>query len=156
MRRMLLLAVGLLALALAAPTVAGAHGRHHRHHHHKHHKAHGADLSGRAAGTIASFDGTTLTLTLANGSTVSGVVTDDTDIDLIEAAPAAVVSHHGDDDQGDDDGRWWGHNRSCGSDDGDTSDLVAGATVWKASLELGPDGAVFEQVKLLVPQQSDS
>jgi hypothetical protein len=28
--------------------------------------------------------------------------------------------------------------------------------VWKASLEFGPDGAVFEQVKLLVPQQSSS
>jgi hypothetical protein len=156
MRRLLLIAVGLLALALAAPTVASAHGRHHGHHHHKHKKAHRADLSGRAAGTIASFDGTTLTLTLANGSTVSGAVTDDTDIDLIEVAPAAVVSHHGDDEEGDDDGRWWDHHRSCGSDDGDTSDLVPGATVWKASLELGPDGAVFEKVKLLVPQQSDS
>lgn len=156
MRRMLLLAVGLLALALAAPTVASAHGRHHRHHHHKHHKAHRADLSGRAAGTIASFDGTTLTLTLANGSTVSGAVTDDTDIDLIEVAPAAVVSHHGDDDEGDDDGRWWDHHRNCGFDDGDASDLMAGTTVWKASLELGPDGAGFEQVKLLVPQQPNS
>jgi len=153
---MLLLAVGLLALALAAPTVASAHGRHHRHQH-KHHKAHGADLSGRAAGTIASFDGTTLTLTLANGSTVSGAVTDDTHINLIKVTPAAVVSHHGDDDdQGDDDGRWWDHHRSCGFDDGDSSDLVAGATVWKASLELGPDGAVFEKVKLLVPQQANS
>jgi hypothetical protein len=151
---MLLIGVGLLALALAAPTVASAHGRHHRHHHHKHHKAHGADLSGRAAGTIASFDGTTLTLTLANGSTVSGAVTDDTDIDLIEAVPVAVVSHHGDDDHGDDGGRWWGHHGSCGSDNGDKTDLVAGTTVWKASLELGPDGPVFEQVKLLVPQQS--
>ena len=36
------------------------------------------------------------------------------------------------------------------------SDLVAGATVWKAKLELGPDGAVFEKVKLLVPEQADS
>jgi hypothetical protein len=149
--------VGLLALALAAPSMASAHGRHHhRHHHHKHAKAHRALLTGDAAGTIASFDGTTLTITLKDGSTVSGAVTDDTRIDVIEVAPAATVSHHGDDEEGDDQGgddRWWDDHRSCGSDDGDTTDLVAGATVWKASLELGPDGATWEKVKLLVPQQ---
>lgn len=157
MRRLLLIAVGLLTLALVAPTVASANGRHHGHHkHHKHHRAHGAHLSGDAAGTIASFDGTTLTIALANGSSVSGAVTDDTDIHVIEVAPAAAVSHYGGDDDGDDDHRWWDKHRRCGSDDGDTSDLVAGATVWKASLEIGPDGAVFEKVKLLVPQQSDS
>ena len=157
MRRLLLLAAGLLTLALAVPTVASAHGRHHRHHH-KQFKAHRADLSGDAAGTIASFDGTTLTITLRNGSSVSGAVTDETDIHVIEVTPAAAVSHHGgwDDDDDDGDGRWWDDHRRCGFGEGDVSDLVAGATVWKASLELGPDGAVFEKVKLLVPQQSDS
>jgi len=154
MRRLLPLAIGVLTLALAVPSVASAHGRHHRHHHkHKHHQAHRALLTGDAAGTIASFDGTTLTITLRDGSTVSGVVTDDTEIRVIEVTPAAAVSHHGD-DEGDDDGHWWDRHRSCGSDDGDTTDLVAGATVWKASLELTPDGAEWEQVKLLVPQQS--
>lgn len=155
--RRLLLAVGLLTFALAVPTVASAHGRHHhRHHHHKHAHAHRALMTGDAAGTIASFDGTTLTITLKDGSTVSGAVTDDTDIHVIEVTPAATVSDHGGDDESDDpggDGRWWDHHRSCGSDDGDTTDLVAGATVWKASLELGPDGATWEKVKLLVPQQ---
>jgi hypothetical protein len=135
MRRLLLLAVGLLTLALAAPTIASAHGRHHGHHKHKHHKAHGAHLSGEAAGTIASFDGATLTIALVNGSTVSGAVTDDTDVQVIQVAPAAAVSHDGDrdDDEGDDDRHWWDHHRRCGSDDGDASDLVAGATVWKAA-----------------------
>lgn len=156
MRRIPLLIAGLLALALAAPTVASAHGRHHRHHHHhRHHRAHGADLSGRAAGTIASFDGTTLTITLADGSTVSGAVTDDTGVGVIQVAPAATSSHDGGGDWGDG-GRWWGHNRGCGSDHGDTSDLVAGATVWKAKLELGPDGSQFEQVVLLQPAPSDT
>jgi hypothetical protein len=157
MRRILLLAIGALALALAAPSAASAHGRHHHghhgKHHHKHKHAHRANLSGPAAGTIASFDGTTLILTLADGSTVSGAVTDETVIALIEVTPAATAAHHGDwgDDDDDDGDRWWrGHSR-CGFDEGDASDLVAGATVWKATLELGPDGAVFEKVKLLVP-----
>jgi hypothetical protein len=154
MRRLLLLTIGLLTLALAAPSVASAYGHHHGHHHkHRHHKAHRALLTGDAAGTIASFDGTTLTITLKDGSTVSGAVTDDTEIRVIEVTPAAAASHQGDDDQGDDD-HWWDHHRSCGSDDGDTGDLVAGATVWKASLEFTPDGAEWEKVKLLVPQQS--
>lgn len=158
MRRLLLTAIGLLTLALAVPSLANAHGRHHGkhgHHKHKHHKAHRALLTGDAAGTIASFDGTTLTITLKDGSTVSGAVTDDTDVHVIEVAPAAAASHYGHDD-GDDDGRWWDRHRSCGSDDGDTDDLVAGATVWKADLELSADGAEWEKVKLLVPQGSDS
>ncbi|HEU4703601.1 MAG TPA: hypothetical protein VFS37_14050, partial [Conexibacter sp.] len=109
-----------------------------------------AHVSGDAAGTIASFDGTTLTITLKNGSTVSGLVTDDTDVHVIEVAPAAVVSH---DDGDDDDGNWWDRHRRCSSDEGDTADLVVGATVWKASLEIDEDGAEWEKVKLLVPQQ---
>ncbi len=157
MRRLLLLAVGLLTLVLAVPSVASADGRHHGHHHkHKHKKAHRAHVNGDAAGTIASFDGTTLTITLRDGSSVSGVVTDDTDIRVIEVTPAAVVSHdHGSDD-GDDDGHWWDRHRRCGSDDGDTADLVAGATVWKAALELDEDGAEWKKVKLLVPEGADT
>ena len=159
MRRTLLMVVGILTLALAAPAVAGAHGRHHGHHgkHHKHHKkAHGADLSGNAAGTIASFDGTTLTITLANGSTVSGAVTDDTDVEAIEVTPTAAAAHYGgDDDHGDDD-NWWDGHRRCGSDDGDVTDLVAGATVWKAKLDLDPEGPEFDKVVLLRPAQSTS
>jgi hypothetical protein len=147
---MLLLAVGLLTLALAAPSVAGAHGRHHGHHgkHHRHHKAHGSDLTGRAAGTVASFDGTTLTIALPNGSSVSGAVTDDTEIGLFTAPPTAVAAHHGGDDHG------WdgdGDHHPCGGGfaSGDASDLVAGATVWQAKLDLGPDGATFEKVILV-------
>lgn len=156
MRRILLLVVGVLALALAAPSVASAHhGRHHKHHHRHHHKAHGADLTGRAAGTIASFDGTTLTLTLASGATVSGAVTDETEIDLVKAwqTPMAGAAHHGGDWGGDDWDGHRGHGR-CGSGDGDVSDLVVGATVLKAKLELDPDGATFEQVVVVEPASS--
>lgn len=153
MRRTLLLLVGLLALALAAPTVAGAHGGGHHGKHKKHGKAQRANLSGRAAGTIASFDGTTLTLTLANGATVSGAVDDDTDVYLIKVAPAVGAStfgRHHDDDRGRHRG-WWKGRHWGWFDRGDEEDLVPGTTVWKASLEIDDDGAEWEKVKLIVP-----
>jgi hypothetical protein len=53
------------------------------------------------AGTIASFDGTTLTINLFNGSSVSGMVTDGTEI---KCEAAGDDNDQGDDDQGDDDG----------------------------------------------------
>ena len=152
MRRTLLLLVGLLALALAAPTVAGAHGSGHHGKHKKHKKAQRANLSGRTAGTIASFDGTTLTITLANGSSVAGVVDDDTDIYKIKVPSAARASTFGrhDDDRGHRGGWWKGHRWGwCWR--GGAGDLVPGTTVYKASLEIDDEGAVWEKVKLLVP-----
>ena len=101
MKRILLLVVGAMALALTAPSVAAAHGGHHRGHHksqrHHHKKAHKTkvrrvqldpittpgDKPGTPAanaGTIASFDNGVLTITLADGSTVSGAVTSATRI----------------------------------------------------------------------------
>jgi len=170
MRRILLLAIGALALAIAAPSVASAHGRHHGHHHHKHKAKHArvehfggnnasADPAGPAgpgdAGTVASYDQTTglLTLTLADGSTVSGKVTADTTIGCVASgAPTATASHHGDwgdDDQGDDhDGGRCGGTSAC-----DASDLVTGAVVHEAVLKLGSNGAEFKLV-LLVKQAS--
>lgn len=155
MRRTLLLLVGLLALALAAPTVAGAHGSGHHGKHKKHKKAQRANLSGRTAGTIASFDGTTLTITLANGSTVAGVVDDDTDIYKIKvpAAPARASNfgRHDDDDDHGHHGGWWRGHRWGWCWRGDAEDLVPGTTVYKASLEIDDEGAVWKKVKLLVP-----
>ena len=175
MRRILLLAMGVLALAIAVPSVASAHGRHHHHHHH--HKAKHARVKhfgGRAsvdpagpaapgdAGTVASFDQTTglLTITLADGSSVSGKVTSDTNINCIPAQPTATASHHdgsddqgddqGDDDQGDDGDH---HGRCHGQSACDASDLVPGAVVHEAILKLGSDGAEFKLV-LLVKQQA--
>jgi hypothetical protein len=150
MRRTLLLLVGLLALALAAPTVASAGGGHHGKH-----KVKKANLSGRAAGTIASFDGTTLTITLANGATVAGEVDDDTDIYKIKVPASASAStygrHHDDDDDHGHRGGWWRGHRWGWFWRGDEDDLVPGTTVWKASLEIDDDGAEWEKIKLLVP-----
>jgi hypothetical protein len=155
MRRIPLLIASLLALALAVPAVASAHhGRHHhKHHHHRHHHAHGSDVTGSgAAATIASFTDGTLTLTLANGSSVSGEVTDHTWIvckapETQEPAPTATAAHHGDD--GDDDGHHGdrgdcGHAQPC-----DASDLVPGASVAGAWLKLGPDGLEFAKLELI-------
>lgn len=153
MRRILLLLVGLLTLALAAPTVASAHGGGHHGKHKKHKKAQRANLSGRAAGTIASFDGTTLTITLANGSTVAGEVDDDTDIWKVKVPAAARASTYGrhDNDHGRHKG-WWKGFRWGWFWPGDEDDLVPGATVYKASLEIDDDGAEWEKIKLIVPK----
>ena len=82
MRRTLLLLVGLLALALAAPTVSSAHGGGHHGKHKKWKKAHGAGLPA-PAGRVASFENGVLTIELANGSTVAGTVDDDTSIGCV-------------------------------------------------------------------------
>jgi len=154
MRRITLLIAGVLALALAAPAVASAHyGHHHHHRHHgKHHrhKARGSDVTGAAAAAmVASFDGTTLTLTLADGSSVSGKVTDHTWIvckaSATPPAPTATASHHGG-SRGDDDG---GHGDCGDATPCDASDLVPGASVDGAWLRLGPDGLEFAKLDLV-------
>lgn len=158
MRRVLLLAIAALALALSAPMLASADGRHHGHHgkHHKHKKAHRSVQPGPTAGTVTSFEDGVLTIALANGTSVSGAVTDDTEIGCVEVAspppaPTAATARfgrHGWDDDHD----WGDGHRRCGSwSDCDEADLVPGAVVWKARLDLGPEGAEFERVKLIVP-----
>jgi hypothetical protein len=176
-RRILLLVIGVLALAIAAPSVASAHGHRH-HHHHKAKHARVKHFGGKAnvdpagpaapgdAGTVASFDQGTgvLTLTLADGSTVSGKVTSDTNVNCIAPAtgPTATASHdggsgdQGDDDQGDqgDDQGGDGHDGHCsGQSACDASDLVPGAVVHEAILKIGSTGAEFKLV-LLVKQQA--
>jgi hypothetical protein len=110
MKRSLLTAVGVMALVLAVPSAALAH--HGRGHHH-HHKAHHAKFrivhigsiattptapaattaptttppAPENAGKVASYTGGVLTLTLNDGSTVSGKVTNDTRIGCIKATP---------------------------------------------------------------------
>jgi len=119
MRRIMLLVVGVLTLALAVPTVASAHRGHHRGHqarhghHHKHrhhHKAKRArarhlgarnatDPSAADAGTVDAYADGVLTIRLANGATVSGAVTDRTVIGCLPAvqapAPTAAAAHDG-------------------------------------------------------------
>jgi hypothetical protein len=99
------------------------------------------------SGTIASFDGTTLTIDLATGGTVSGMVTDATAI-------TCETADTGDDDSGDGsgggDGKVARHDGGDAGDDGEatctTADLVPGAAVDEA--ELDDAGTTFTQVDL--------
>ena len=201
MRKSLLTAMGIMALALAVPSAALAHhGRgHHRHHHHHSALAHhakfrivhiGAGASGTAppsttptttppapenAVTVASYTGGVLTLTLNDGSTVSGKVTNNTRIGCVKATPPPPTGtvapsdrgpgddngpgddqNRGDMDQGEHGWGGWRHDDK-GNDDNqcaseppcDSSALTAGAIVRAAELRIGPGGTEFEKILLV-------
>jgi hypothetical protein len=112
------------------------------------------------AGRVASFDGTTLTIALAKGGTLSGTVDGDTDLECggdATAARAAVADDAGGDstddpgigdpaeDPADDSG-------DDGGDGGDPAGaqcpLRPGAVVREAEVELTPDGVRFDAVEL--------
>jgi hypothetical protein len=175
------IASGLAALALlATPAVAGAHrsgddhGRHHgRHHHGK--KAQVREVTGAAAGTIASFADNELTITLANGKSYSGLVTHRTRLKCETAAPQSTTAksarrgaddnHDAGDDHGGDRGNRSdddGDNHDANDDHGNadhangngngactTAALTAGTKVAYAKLVLKSDGATWKKIKLL-------
>jgi hypothetical protein len=120
------------------------------------------------AGTVASFSGATLTITLSDGSTVSGKVDSSTEIEC--RTTMATAARHGDqgddndqsDDRGDDgqsnsgpgDGRQGavdGHDDNGVHDEAEhctTAALVPGAVVREAELSVSSAGAVWEKVEL--------
>jgi hypothetical protein len=144
----LAIAMGLLAAVGALAGIAVAkdgghrvekrHGHHHRHHHHQ------------PSGTIQSFDSETgrLTIALLNEETVSGLVTDRTRIKCEdEHSPDVTTSRthlrHGEDEPGDDHGDDNGTGANCTA-----SDLIVGAVVTDAELEIEPGGAIWDEVEL--------
>jgi hypothetical protein len=115
------------------------------------------------AGTITSFDASTsrLTITLFGGDTISGLVTDRTRIKCEdEHSPDVTMrARHGEeagDDHGDNSGPGSSHSGRgpSGHDDNGvsanctTSDLIVGATVEEAELELEHGTASFDEVEL--------
>jgi hypothetical protein len=181
MKRILLVAVSSSALALAAPAIASAQ-HHGKHHSGKHHAARARVLDFRAsaaptratpatpgtesAGKVTSFKEGVLTITLTDGTVVSGKVTEQTEIGCTSATSAA-----GGDDNDDEGGSGEGdhassteglggdaHAASSGDDGEDgpdegqqsctTAALVPGAMVREAELILGSAGAVWEKVDL--------
>ncbi len=101
------------------------------------------------AGTIASFDGTTLTINLFDGNTMTGQVNDSTEIECDRSQDGAQTS----DEHGSSSGEGSGDNQ--GSDEGDqqaancgTADLTPGAPVHEAELEATSSGEVFHSVHL--------
>jgi hypothetical protein len=192
MRRMITSTVASSLLALALPVAASAHdsaqhdafrhaGEHHRHHHHR--RAHTVVFTSGAvrtvpgttapvapvtpvptepAATIASFENGVLKLTLGDGSTVAGKVTERTEIECRmgdredfgddnghdgedngdgRGGPGpSDQGSHGDDERGGDAGQMEGQ---CG-----VSSLVPGAKVADADLAVTSTGSFWERVEL--------
>ena len=179
MRRILFTILACTALFVAVPAAALAHnGRHHhkRHHHARvrhetfiaHHHASdvnggsGSSTSAPTAGTVTSFDGTTLTITLNNGNTVSGAVTNDTEVSCESSEPADTgddATEHSDmvrdsgptggsdDDQSDDAGDQG--DQSGDDDDAGTCAITPGMAVRKAELRIDGSGASWDEVELI-------
>jgi len=171
----LIAALGALALGSLASLALAKDGNHHRsekRHHGHHHHHHGG-----TAGTIASFDTATgrLTISLLDGETVSGLVTNRTRIKCEdEHSPDVTHLRHGEEEPGDDrgghgeeepgDDHGGGDNSGPGSshsgsgprghDDNGTganctsSDLIAGTVVQHADLEIEHGSATFDEVEL--------
>jgi hypothetical protein len=132
MRRILIALVMSGAVLVAAPGAALAQHHHARHHHARHHARHhrsrrhsrvrhfgrrAQDPSGNPsgqAGTVASFDNGVLTITLNDGSTVSGAVTNDTELEC--TAPGTTTQGE-DGDRGDDNSTSGDDNNPSGDGD---------------------------------------
>jgi hypothetical protein len=146
-------ALGALVVGSLAGLALAKGGSHHSaEHHHGHHHHHGAP-----AGTIASFDADTGTLTIAltGSDSVSGEVTSRTRIRCEDEHSSDVTRfHRGEDESGDDHGGDRSGQGPSGHDDHGsganctTADLIVGAVVDHAELELEHGSATFDEVEL--------
>jgi hypothetical protein len=204
MKRIFLTATASSMLALAIPGMALAahHGKHHHGAHHASaHKRHAARAhlvsfgaasvpgspsgsqktsatpatpSNETAGTVASYENGVLTIKLNNESTVSGLVTENTEIECESASPTPTTTDEddqggGDDQSGSESGEHGGsstqhgdgrHSQGDGGegqgDEGEpqscpANPLAKGVIVRKAELRLSSTGAVWEKVDLILP-----
>jgi hypothetical protein len=184
LRRILYTLVASAMLVAVIPATALAHGRSHHRRHHQHFRVHhkqfgqpNAPVTGTSAdnaGTVMSFDGTTLTIKLNNGNMVSGAVTPDTEIECAMAnndnndndvnddvafrkddhgggSGSGDNGDHGDrgDNRGDD-------NRGDDNDNDDnamencsTANLTTGTVVHEAELRLDGAGATWHKIELV-------
>lgn len=170
MRFLIVLGFAVVAmLVFAGP--AAAHGQRHHHGPHHRHRLRLDSQTGGPAGTIASFDQATgkLTINLAEGETITGLVTEDTIIELGQSGDQQSGSFadndaddqgESSDDQGDfsgSNGDWSGHHL-CDFGGGDqsqamTEDLKPGATVEDAVLVLVGGKATFVKIDLAASEQ---
>lgn len=157
MRKVVLSAVACCALIAIIPASALAHGHHHKRHHSRiHHRTFGHDWgqSGNSgtstsaaqnAGTVQSFTGGVLTIALTNGQTVSGDVTNDTEIECkAPDMPTMWSSHDHGGDNGNDQGDDGNENANCSS-----ADLTPGTVVHAARLRLSGAGATWDKVEIV-------
>lgn len=180
MRKILFASVASCIVLAVAPATAFARSHHHR----GHHRVHRTDVrvrdehfgswndentapnnSGQNAGTVASFSNGVLTLTLNDGSMVSGQVTDATEIKCEAVEPQEMEhSRHADGDHGggsnsgDDNGDNNGNNDDQGENEQGaamclSANLVPGAVVRDAELTLSGAGAIWREVELAEQNQ---
>jgi hypothetical protein len=182
MRRTLFTILACTALFVAVPAVALAHNGHRGHHHKRHHRvrhehfighSHSSDVNGvpanePTAGTVTSFTDNVLTITLTNGNTVSGEVTNDTEVKCENAEDfdnngdndvehGDMVRDHGpgggDDNGGDDNGG----GDDLGEDNNNaTCTITPGMAVRKAELQINGDGAFWDEVELIDSSSTSS
>lgn len=166
MRKIVLTVVATCAVVAFIPASALAHGHGRRHHHARiHHRQFGRawgqagnttpanPTAAQDAGTVQSFTNGVLTIALANGQTVSGMVTPDTEIECRAPETAATAGwqshdHGGDNGQGDDD-QGQGDDDNENAQNCDTSALTAGAVVHEARLSVSGAGANWDKVELV-------
>jgi hypothetical protein len=185
MRRLVVISAASALVFALAPASALARHHHKRHHHARvHHRSHirhkrfgnistppatsttpttPGSPPADAVGTVDSFTNGTLTIKLNNGSTVSGMVNNDTEIECEMAeAPENEAIHEDGDGGGDHSGS--GDNSGSGGDDqGDGNDdegennqacsaagLTPGAFVRGAELKISSAGAVWDKVDLIL------
>ena len=179
MRRILFTILACTAMSAAVPAAALAHDgndhHHKRHHHarvrHEHfvgHRHHNGDFGNQVtAGKVTSFANNVLTITLTNGNTVSGLVTDRTEV---KCENPADVDNNGDNDnehgdrvtdhgpgggdngdRGDDNGNRGNDNDNRG-DDNDNDEMCTitpGESVRNAELRISGAGASWDEVELI-------
>jgi hypothetical protein len=151
MRRLnLVLALGAVALlALSGIAVAkDRHGDDNGHHHGRHHHHHQFPL--REAGTISSFDPATgkLTIALSGGESVTGVVTEGTEIKCEGVDDRGARRDHGGDNGGPGSGDDNGGEVAAGEASCSAASLTPGEGIGSAELRLEGGAAVFEEVEL--------
>jgi hypothetical protein len=124
----------------------------------------GVDDAEENAGTVTAFANGELTITLFDGGTLTGKVTDDTEIKCGDDTARAAHDpgdddrgdddrgdrgdhERGDDDQGDDD---HGDHGDCRGDDEEcgTEALTVGRAVEEAELKISSDGRIWEEIEL--------
>jgi hypothetical protein len=166
MRKIMLTVVATCAVVAFIPASALAHGHGRRHHHARIHHRQFGHAWGQAgnttptnptatpdAGTVQSFTNNVLTIALANGQTVSGTVTPDTEIECqaadMSATPGWQSHDHGGGDGPGDDDNGQGDDDNENAQNCDTSALTAGTVVHEARMTVSGAGANWDKIELV-------
>ena len=179
MRRILYIIIACTALAVAVPAVALAHNGHRGHHHKRHHHVRHEKFVGHrhdrdfgndmVAGTVTSFANNELTITLNNGNTVSGLVTDGTEVRcenpedndnngdndvehgdrVADHGPGGGDNSGDNGDRGDDNGNRGDDHHGDDNDNDAMCTITPGMGVRNAELRINGAGAFWDEVELV-------